>query len=117
MPKLKSMAALALAAAAIAPTFAQSLSDISAERGTETVRQWTGQKTRAQVYQEVLQARNEGTLSYVGDQPVIRTPAFRAEAAQSMGYGSRRPQWNSTPAISHDGYRLVGDIYVKEGAR
>lgn len=113
MSKLQLMSVFALAAAAIAPAFAHSAVDVSAERGVEAVHHWTSQMTRAQVQQEIFKARADGTLYYVGDQPVVKNPAFPAPSTQSMGYGSAAPVPSVTPAVSHDGYRLLGDIYVK----
>lgn len=113
----KSLSILALVAAAAAPALAQSAPDASAERGPTA--SWVGHKTRAQVYEEVLQARGDGTLDYVGDQPVLRAPA-REVGTQTMGYaGTASSPVNGSlgESVSHDGYRLLGDIYVKEGMR
>lgn len=68
-----------------------------------------GQKTRAEVQAEVLRARQNRTLTYVGDYPAKATQRAAGTPTSQMGAAGES-------GVSADGYRLVGGeigyIYV-----
>ena len=123
----KTLLSMAVLGAFAAPAFATSNAALTGERGEATysgpfpgqVRQHST-RSRADVQREVLQARQNGTLNYVGDYPRAAAP-YAAQAAPNLAGGMTTAQMGAARGsdVNADGYRYVGGEmgYVYVGPR
>lgn len=120
----KTLLSLAVLGAFAAPAFAIDGAAFASERGEATYSgpfpgqaQQHSTRSRADVQREVHQARQDGSLNYVGDYPRAAVP-YAAQTTPNPARGAATTQMGASRGsdVNADGYRYVGGemgyIYV-----
>ncbi|MDP3857733.1 MAG: DUF4148 domain-containing protein [Stagnimonas sp.] len=120
----KMLLSIAVLSAFAAPAFATNDAAFAGERGEAIYSgpfpgqvQQHSTRSRADVQREVQQARQNGSLNYVGDYPRAAAP-YTAQAAPNLDRGATPTQMGAARGsdVNADGYRFVGGemgyIYV-----